>query len=191
MSFSELKYDFHVSLKSKTNVVFVAMIKNSLNIQYRGLMDACELKMDAFEPEGFCLLQNIPFNFNTDDGVMVIDIRGGHVNFLTIWEGDIFDSSSLTSAEIESNPSIVATEVGKISRHFGKISKRKISKVLLSGPKQESEKIAAQLGDLPMAAADKYKVNIDQENSEKFKVVSGLALQGLGQPKLNKLNLSN
>lgn len=187
LPFYEAKYDYSVSLHDKIQVVFVVAARRLIIAQYYEVLKKfCGLEPAIFEPESLSLLRNIPIKLGADNGTILIDIKGDKINWFSLWGTDIFDSCSVAKQEYENEPGTLIKSLQKAVDSFKKMTARNIVNIVISGSRKDAKTLSESIKkvlNLPINVIDKCivapKLNEDAD-PDQFKIVSGLALKGMG-----------
>ncbi len=191
MPFNEIIYDYKITDYGKISAVFVVAANKNILTKYYNLLDKlCGLKPTVFEPESISLMRNIPLNFQKDTGVILIDVQSNDLRWYLIWKNYIFDCG-LTE---RNNTSELVKNLNATSIAFNTTTKRQVNQVFVSGNKEEAYRIIEIINEGMKIKAEhitNYRINLtgNVKFSDKYKIVSGLALHGLDSHGDNNINL--
>lgn len=189
--FSEITYNYRVTSYGKVRAVFVVAANKNVIIKYHNLLEKlCGLKPAIFEPESMSLMRNLPLDFKKDNGVILIDLHRNNLRWYLVWGNYVFDCNMADRTDISG----LIKNLNDTKNAFQTTTKRQIKQVFVSGNKEEVEPIVKTVTEemkLDVKHIPNYRINLTQnvKSADKYKVVSGLALHGLGDGGGNKINL--
>lgn len=179
----EMKYDSYVFDSHAGKAVFVAAARKLIIAQYyEVLKELCGLIPLGIEPESLSFLRNIPVNFSSDSGMLLVHSDGDAGKWFLLWREHIFDSNDFLLSDFFENSKHFLDDVKKSMERFSSVLKKSVTSIVLSGGVDfhvQAEDVVRALG-LPICVSDDHLVNIHALGNERerdFQIAAGLALK--------------
>jgi Tfp pilus assembly PilM family ATPase len=197
LPFTEVKYVYNISsVLEQTQVVYVVAAKREVIAQYyQVLKDHCGLSPKVLEPELLSLLRNIPQSMKTEEGSIFIDIDSKKIRWFALWNTAVFDTSSIEKADLNNNCQNLIQELKKATEVFTKITKRKVTAILVSGNDTDSTTLTEALTPtlkIPITTIENYKLSPPPPAGRSildYKVLGGLALKANEGSSTSSINI--
>lgn len=193
--FDQIHFAYSVSLHGNVQVVSVVAAKKEAVDQYvRILKNLCGLNPLVFEPSFLSLLRNVPRSFGGDKGTLLINVGERRMEWFSFWDEDVFDANVLVLNEFGDGFTMLIDDLKKSLELFVAKTGRSISSVLVAGDAAHVPSMLEALKalGLPVEQLLNYRfLPVLQEPgaAQKFRVVAGLALKGLGVDIKTQINL--
>lgn len=189
--YSEFKYAYtHYPLED-LQVVRVVGINRVIIAQYYELLKQYGgLHPLVFESEALSLMRSLPLPFESNQGTLLLSIRGKSVEWFSLWKGWIFDSNSLHPQQADGLVDLMK-DLKKSMLFFKEKTRQPVGSILLLGAPESLEEMKAKLStefNLPIQFITNYKIPLESQ-AHNWLIVSGAALRGIEDKSESSINL--
>jgi hypothetical protein len=192
ISMSELKGIYHVWTCGNTKVVSLTCVRRKvISGYYDFLKKVCGFEPVFFEPEYLSLLRNIPKKFNSDRGILLVDIRDGKIFWFNLWKKDVLGRGSfvINQAEFEKFFPLMVSDLQASFKFFEEKTGRKVEEIVICGPPNQVQTLTFQQKlkqhfNIFTTINSQYRWGSDQ-----FKIPCGLALKSFDTDIDSEINL--